>query len=274
MKYFLLAAVSLGVFTGLWRPGLAAEPAEIYGSYTAGCICNATALPPQGDGYQVVRLKRHRYFGHPSLIRLIKALGQQTAANGWGILYIGDLAQEKGGPMPSGHASHQNGLDADVLLMGIGLKEDLFLNETQREQFEPQSVLNKAFTALNPQKWHPQHGQVIRAAARFARVERIFVHPLIKRALCRQFTGQKWLHKIRPWWGHYQHFHIRLVCPADSPDCVSQPKPPLKTGCGEDLNWWFSDGAKRIPGKKTERSKRPQRPSLPPRCLELLGIEK
>jgi len=52
------------------------------------------------------------------------------------------------------------------------------------------------------------HGQVIRAAARFARVERIFVHPLIKRALCWQFAGQKWLHKIRPWWGHYQHFYI------------------------------------------------------------------
>ena len=271
LKYFLLAAIFMGVFTVLWGAGLAAEPAEIYGSYTAGCICNATALPPQGEGYQVVRLKRKRYFGHPSLIHLIKVLGHQTAANGWGILYIGDLAQKKGGPMPSGHASHQNGLDADILLMGIGMKDDLLLNDIQREQFKPQSVLNKTFTALDPKKWHPQHGQVIRAAARFAHVERIFVHPLIKRALCQQFTGQKWLYKIRPWWGHYQHFHIRLACPADSPDCVSQPKPPFKKGCGEDLNWWFSDDAQRIPAKKTKRSG-PQRPSLPPRCLELLGI--
>lgn len=260
---------------GLWEAGLAGvEPAEIYGSYTSGCICNATALPPQGDGYQVIRLKRQRYFGHPSLIRLIKALGQQIAANGWGILYIGDLAREKGGPMPSGHASHQNGLDADIMLLGIGLKDNLILNESQRELFKPQSVLNQSFTALNPQKWHSQHGQVIHAAACFDRVERIFVHPLIKRALCRQFAGQKWLRKIRPWWGHYQHFHIRLACPADSPDCVPQPEPPLKTGCGEDLNWWFSDDAQRSSGKKTQRSKDPQRPTLPPRCLELLGIEK
>ena len=176
--------------------------------------------------------------------------------------------------MPSGHASHQNGLDADVMFKGIGLKGNLLLNETQREQFKPQSVLNQSFTALDPQKWHPEHGQVLRAAARFARVERIFVHPLIKRTLCRQFAGQTWLYKIRPWWGHYQHFHIRLACPADSPNCVSQPEPPFKTGCGEDLNWWFSDDARQVPAKKKERSKHPQRPSLPPQCLEVLGIEK
>ncbi|WP_232367244.1 penicillin-insensitive murein endopeptidase [Desulfocicer vacuolatum] len=264
--------MSLGLFTNLWGADLAAEPVEIYGTYTAGCICNATVLPAQGRGYQVVRLKRQRYFGHPTLISLIEDLGQQVFANDWGILYIGDLSQKTGGPMPNGHASHQNGLDADIMLMGIGLKGDLFLNETQREKFKPQSVLNKTFTDLDLRKWHPRHGEVIRAAASFTRVERIFVHPLIKRALCRQFAGEKWLHKIRPWWGHYQHFHIRLACPGDSPHCVSQPEPPLKTGCGEDLNWWFSDEAQQTFRKKTKGSKTPQKPSLPPQCLKLLGI--
>jgi hypothetical protein len=37
---------------------------------------------------------------------------------GWGKgLYIGDISQPRGGPMTSGHASHQIGLDADIWML-------------------------------------------------------------------------------------------------------------------------------------------------------------
>lgn len=49
--------------------------------------------------------------------------------------------------------------------------------------------------------------------------------------------------KIQPWWGHDEHFHVRLKCPADgsSPNC--RPKPEFtEIGCDTpELAWWFSD---------------------------------
>ena len=37
-----------------------------------------------------------------------------------------------------------------------------------------------------------------------------------------------WLRTVRPWWGHHDHLHVRLKCPADSTGCESQP--PLAAG--------------------------------------------
>ncbi|NJM13536.1 MAG: hypothetical protein HC889_18210 [Synechococcaceae cyanobacterium SM1_2_3] len=54
-------------------------PPQVFGSYTSGCIAGATALPLVGNGYQVMRSSRNRYYGHPVLIALVERLG---AANG------------------------------------------------------------------------------------------------------------------------------------------------------------------------------------------------
>jgi murein endopeptidase len=43
----------------------------------------------------------------------------------------------------------------------------------------------------------------------------------------------QWIAKVRPWFGHDQHFHIRLSCPADSPLCESQGK-IRNLGCDEE----------------------------------------
>lgn len=66
-----------------------AGPPQVIGSYAAGCIAGAVALPPMGDGYQVMRPSRNRYYGHPTLIAFVERLGRRTAANG-GRLLIGD----------------------------------------------------------------------------------------------------------------------------------------------------------------------------------------
>jgi penicillin-insensitive murein endopeptidase len=73
-------------------------------------------------------------------------------------------------------------------------------------------------------------------------VERVLVNPAIKKALCREATGNRaWLSKVRPVYGHNYHFHIRIRCPADSAECKPQDPPPAADGCGKDLDWWFTE---------------------------------
>ena len=70
--------------------------------------------------------------------------------------------------------------------------------------------------------------RLIKRAASYPAVERIFVHPAIKKALCEDTakdTDRAWLSKVRPMWGHHYHFHIRIVCPAGSTNCEHQPAP-------------------------------------------------
>jgi penicillin-insensitive murein DD-endopeptidase len=86
------------------------------GGYTNGCFSGGKALPAEGRGYQVVRLSRKRYYGHPELIRFIQDLGNKVADEQLGLMLVADMGQPRGGPMPGGHVSHQNGLDADIWL--------------------------------------------------------------------------------------------------------------------------------------------------------------
>jgi penicillin-insensitive murein endopeptidase len=84
---------------------------------------------------------------------------------------------------------------------------------------------------------------VIRAAAQEPRVERIFVNAAIKKALCREAKGDRsWLAKIRPWYGHDYHFHVRITCPPGDSACTPQAPPPKSEGCASaDLAYWFTD---------------------------------
>src|SRR4051794_5498605 len=89
-------------------------PTQSIGFYSAGCLQGAQQLPLDGPGYEAIRISRNRYWGQPWLIDTITVLGTKVRAAGQAHLYIGDLGQPRGGPAPTGHASHQVGLDADV----------------------------------------------------------------------------------------------------------------------------------------------------------------
>ena len=96
---------------------------------------------------------------------------------------------------------------------------------------------------VDPRVFTPGHLLVLRDAAREPAVQRIFVNPAIKKALCREAKGDRsWLSKIRPWWGHDYHFHIRIRCPSGSPECESQKPQTEGEGCKpSDLAFWFKD---------------------------------
>ena len=222
------------------------------GSYAAGCIQGATALPVEGQGYQVMRPQRRRHFGHPLLVHYLQELAAAVERRGMGKLLIGDLGQPRGGPMPFGHRSHQNGLDADIWFW---LPSDgVVLSVAERQTIGAPSMLTAGGGVLEAQQWSQRQAEVLQLAVGFDVVARIFVNPVIKQALCEQFPGAPWLQKLRPWWGHDDHFHVRLRCPAGLDACQDQDPLPAGDGCGADLAWWFSEEA-RIPRPPVDSAK-------------------
>ena len=101
--------------------GAAARPsaqvAAPIGSYAKGCGAGLVQLPKTGPTWQAMRLSRNRNWGHPEMIGFLQGLSRAAQQAGWRGLYIGDISQPRGGPMTSGHASHQLGLDADIWML-------------------------------------------------------------------------------------------------------------------------------------------------------------
>ncbi|MEH2489146.1 penicillin-insensitive murein endopeptidase [Bradyrhizobium sp. AZCC 2230] len=211
------------------------------GFYAKGCLAGAQALPINGKTWQVMRLSRNRNWAHPDMIKLLERLSDKVhEVAGWPGLLVGDLSQPRGGPMLTGHASHQVGLDADIWLAPMPDRE---LSRVEREEMSATMMVRPDRLDVDPKVWMPSHLLVIRAAAQEPQVERIFVNAAIKKALCREAKGDRtWFSKVRPMYGHDYHFHIRIKCPAADRECELQPPPSADEGCSaKDFAYWFSE---------------------------------
>ncbi|WP_034658578.1 penicillin-insensitive murein endopeptidase [Chelativorans sp. J32] len=216
----------------------AAAPAS-YGFYSKGCFAGGIAIAPDGDHWQAMRLSRNRRWGHPDLIRLLERFSRDAAADGWSGLLIGDISQPRGGPMLTGHASHQIGLDADIWFTPMPNRR---MSVEEREKISAVSMIKKDSLYVDDSRWTAAHANLLRRAASYPQVERILVHPGIKKKLCDTVQGDRsWLHKVRPFWGHDYHFHIRIGCPKGSVDCKRQDPTPKSEGCDKSLAWWFTE---------------------------------
>jgi len=206
-----------------------------FGSYSRGCMAGGAALPETGPTWQAMRLSRNRNWAQPETVAFIEELSRFAATlPGWKGLYVGDMSQPRGGPMTSGHASHQIGLDADIWMLP---PERLTLSRQEREKISSISMRRSNGAYVNS-SWTPQHHALLRAAASDPRVARIFIFPGAKVQMCNDEKGdRRWLSKIRPWWGHHYHFHVRLTCPRGAKDCVDQDAPPAGDGCAEAQEW-------------------------------------
>lgn len=217
------------------KPSASGQSPSPYGGYAKGCLAGATQLPETGETWQAMRLSRNRNWGHPELIDYVQNLSRKAARQpGWDGLYVGDLSQPRGGPMLTGHRSHQIGLDADIWLRPA---DDLNLTEKQRENISSISM-RRSSGAYTNNNWTRAHHNILKAAASDPRVARIFIFPGAKVQMCKDAKGDRsWLRKIRPWWGHHYHFHVRLSCPDSSNGCVDQAAIPAGDGCAEAEGW-------------------------------------
>lgn len=284
IKFFTLAATLCAFATastaqtpakelfGAERKASATRPAS-FGSYAKGCLSGAEQLPETGPTWQAMRLSRNRNWGHPELIDFLKKLSRTASRQpGWKGLYVGDLSQPRGGPMLSGHRSHQIGLDADIWMLP---PKRLNLNVAEREALSSIST-RRAKGAYVNKSWSRAHHEIIKAAAKDRRVARIFVFPGAKVQMCKDAKGdRRWLRKIRPWWGHHYHFHVRLSCPKGVEGCTNQAPPPPGDGCKDAEKWVYDILHPKPPPPKSDKPSKPRGPlalrDLPQQCKSVLS---
>ena len=235
-------------------------PPRSIGGYSGGCLRGGERLPTRGKGFVVAEPRRRRFTGHPALIAFIRDLGAAVHRGELGVLPIGDLSQPRGGPAPGGHASHQTGLDADIW----------YVDGRKARRLAKVPMVDLA-TNQPSDAFDRRIERVLALAASDPRVDRVFVNPVIKRELCRSGKRPDWLRKVRPWWLHHEHFHVRLACPADSPACEPQKTIASGDGCDE-VEWWLKPKSEeeRSEKRKKYRSRLGAVPVLPDGCAGLV----
>jgi len=265
----LAGTLSWGSFT---TPLEAPVPRPI-GSYSNGCIAGAVPLKLESPNYQVLRPQNKRYYGHPVLISYINDLaakmnGDELAEKR--IILVGDMSMPRGGPFKGGHASHQIGLDVDIWFRM--LKDNKRLTKEQLEKPWALTVVNDNLLSVNKNMDGYAYA-LLRYAASDDRVERIFVSPAIKKYACEQThpdDDRSWLRKIRPWWGHTAHLHIRLACPPGTPDCEHQAEPPRGDGCGKEVDSWLEGFKHPKPKPKPNPKPQPKPKKVLPEACQLM----
>ncbi|MBS0876404.1 MULTISPECIES: penicillin-insensitive murein endopeptidase [unclassified Tatumella] len=270
MKEYTLAVLMLLLSAGALAAGTpwqniqhpVSGPPQSIGSFANGCIIGAQSLPLNADHYQVMRQDQRRYFGHPDLIRFIQRFSGRVAQHRLGEVLIGDMGMAAGGRFSSGHASHQTGLDVDIWLQ-------LPASRWSAQQLlhpQPLDLVTAEGNQVVARHWTPAVPEMIKLAAEDPQVSRIFVNPAIKQQLCLQAGSDRgWLRKVRPWFAHRAHMHVRLSCPAGSTECQDQSPPPPGDGCGAELHSWFLPAK---PGSSPPLKRTP--PPLPDGCQALL----
>lgn len=241
-------------------------PTQSIGFYSAGCVQGAKALPFDGPGYEVIRISRNRYWGQPVTLEFIERLGRKMQAAGQAPVLIGDIGQPRGGPLPSGHASHQDGLDADIW---FERQPGPRAPPAEREHPRLRSLVRDDLS-VDDEVFNAQHVQLLKAAAEMPNLDRLFVNRWIKARLCHTVTGdRRWLRKVVPWYGHDEHFHVRLFCPPGNPQCQAQADFAHDDGCGAALDWWLKQPPVVFPAEDVP-PKKPYKPKLPTACQAVL----
>ena len=247
-----------------------AGPARSIGGYADGCLSGGVALPITGPNWQVMRLSRNRNWGNPALITFLERFATH-AKQEWSGLLVGDMSQPRGGPMLSGHASHQIGLDADIWFTPM---PDHVQTREEREMNGAVNMVQTDGLDVDHKVWTPERTALIRTAALDPVTTRIFVNAAIKKEMCSEAGSDRaWLSKVRPWWGHAEHFHVRIACPADSKECKPQTPAEPGDGCGHELDFWFKESTLHPAPQPTPPKPKPAMTlaGLPPACKQVVN---
>jgi penicillin-insensitive murein endopeptidase len=196
----------------------AGSDSQSIGRPNFGCLRGARKLE-DGEGYNVMRTGRHRNYGHPALLNLIQKLAWNFKVNENKSIFVGDIAQPRGGPTMSAHNSHQTGLDADVWYQ----YESGQYRPTARDRatLSSRSIAksDRTLSAL----WDSSIENLLISAAMSEDVSLVIVHPAVKKYFCENYSGAEWTKKLWPDWRHGEHFHVRINCPPGNTQCIQKP---------------------------------------------------
>ena len=255
----------------MWLPPFTpytGSEARIYGSPNNGCIAGALPLSDQNETFQLQRWGNDRHYAHPLMLQYLQDLRARAAELELPPLLIGDLSRPYGGPYgpSSAHASHNTGLDVDLPFDFAQPRKNHYELEHPKDNYIVSGKkVRSSFT--------PEIATYIKLAASDPRVDRVFVAPMIKKHMCALYEHEPdagFLHKLRPWFGHRAHMHVRLNCPSDSPECVL-PKPiPEGSGCGYEVDSWFLPPPPKTQTAANTKPKPKAKKVLPPQCPLIL----
>ena len=215
------------------------DDAAVIGSYAKGASPAAIALPIDGPAWQAMRLSRNRVWGPSGIGGLHRAAGHRRAR------------RRLAGPSRRRHGTAAGRPDAHRPRLAPDRARRRPLADPDAGPAAQRRGTGNDFGRLHAPARRTNRGRdtVHRCPHRLdqARVTRSAGRadlrpPGIKQALCARATGDRaWLNKVRPWWGHDAHFHVRLACPPGERLCRDQEAPPPGDGCGDDLAWWLTD---------------------------------
>lgn len=237
-------------------PGIAAtRPAapttvanQAINRHNSGRLNSARALPMSGQGF-MCRFKDERNYGTDLMIERIQTISQTVARNfpGRSPLVIANISSRTGGPMCSAagncHASHQTGLDADIVFPS---------KKSVREMWAPCETRKVQRTYTDRQgRTRTRTSTVCRDGAGLSNdfdserfwaflkgftcggdkpVLAMFLDKEIKRHMCKyaRSIGEsvdqpgscafRALQALKHETGHFDHVHVRLHCPGNR-DC-------------------------------------------------------
>ena len=208
---------------------------QAHGFYSHGTLVNFSKFDLEGEGFMKIFVPRDRGYATYDMTQVVAIAASQLAHDypGGERVQIGDVCAQKGGQLAH-HASHQNGLDADIAYMRVNHREQ---NPQVITGFDELFVKNGKITENFDEErvW-----DFVKAIHDTGRLVRIFMDPVIKATLCEYAdkigeteSQTDVLRRIRPLALHQDHMHIRITCPLNSPTCVKQADPPAGTGCAD-----------------------------------------
>jgi penicillin-insensitive murein DD-endopeptidase len=218
-------------------PGNPSDPTQgshpqAIGFYSDGRLTHASSISQSGMGFVKLYRNRGTEFTSSDMTEILRgaALKMYYDHPEGERLQFGDLSIKNGGKLLQ-HESHQNGLDADIVYLRHSHQEQDPYTEHFIESFVTHGKLSPNFDL--ERNW-----DLLNALVATGRVSRIFVDAVIKRAFCKWARREKGLvgvdetlRRLRPYEKHFDHFHVRITCPLQSPKCITQEEPPEGNGC-------------------------------------------
>lgn len=228
MKKILLMA------TLVVNPALFAS--EAIGFYSKGQLQKAQSVFEHGTAIHKLFVARKRLYTTDEMHKVLTDASDflHSTFPEAEVLQVGDLSLKDGG-LAEGHASHQNGLDADI----VYLRNNGYVQPAESKSWEEDFVLNQS-----PSKNFnlERNFSLFKHFVKSAPVGRIFVDIALKRSLCEfaQKSGDlkkaetiQVLRRLRPANLHRTHFHLRLDCDPSDNECTKQSAPAEGAGCDE-----------------------------------------